>query len=485
MPYSFGRGKKGIKDANNKRTRTKTGVMASSIQLAANIPRNSWVRLSWLSLAMFAVVDGSDTKTHPQQDPTNIMSFMSSRHDRLEEELSSFSLGQIEWKRPRRRSRQEDISSSKVVQLPPMTPENEIVNVDGTGLGLYMTSAMPTTTTTTSTSMTIPTVPTITISYEKRKVVDLAMPISPAILKSVCQPLVPQSTWSALTGKEFYIPSSVQELAKTGIRTASSESQGYIDWKPDKATSKLLDLESTHPGALKEALAKDGVEGQVLVFMGKFKEKGHGSDLPVVKTRSILPLSPRDFCNLLMDSSRVKSYNKMSLGRVDKVVFQTGVDTREGGFGQGETKIVRNLTKPPLTKKTIEFVTLMHARPLTSQDQVGPGILGGTGTTNHHDKDEHEADSSTNSNSSSGGGYIVVSRAIPGGDWNSEGDGDLTRSEILLGVNLVRPVPGHPNKSEVTAVTHVHSPSIPTMLAGTVGVKGAVDFVRDIRSLQD
>eukprot|EP00978_Attheya_sp_CCMP212_P012222 scaffold30393_cov47-Attheya_sp.AAC.1 len=173
----------------------------------------------------------------------------------------------------------------------------------------------------------------------------------------------------------------------------------------------------------------------------------------------------------------------MSLGRHDKVVFQKGVDTREGGFGgPGETKIVRNLTKPPLTKKTIEFVTLMHARPLTSEDQVGPGILGGTGTTNNHDTDE-QADSST----SSSGGYIVVSRAIPGGDWSSEGDGDgdLTRSEILLGVNLVRPVPGHPNKSEVTAVTHVHSPSIPTMLAGTVGVKGAVDFVRDIRSLQD
>eukprot|EP00978_Attheya_sp_CCMP212_P019833 scaffold56162_cov40-Attheya_sp.AAC.1 len=277
-----------MNDGNNKR-RTKTGVMASSIvQLAAN-PRNSWVRLSWLSLAMFAVVDGSDTKTYPQQrhnsnshNPTSIMSFMSSRHDRPEDESSSFSLGQIEWKGPLRRSRQEDISSSKVIQLPPMTPENEIVNVDGTGLGLYMTSAM------TATSTTIPTVPTITISYEKRKVgsamtTDLAMPISPAILKSVCQPLVPQSTWSALTGKEFYIPSSVQELAKTGIRTASAEAEGYIDWKPDKATSKLLDLESTHPGALKEALlAKDGnVEGQVLVFMGKFKEKGHGSDLPV------------------------------------------------------------------------------------------------------------------------------------------------------------------------------------------------------------
>jgi hypothetical protein len=38
-------------------------------------------------------------------------------------------------------------------------------------------------------------------------------------------------------------------------------------------------------------------------------------------------------------------------------------------------------------------------------------------------------------------------------------------------------------KCEVTAVTHCNSPSVPTMLASSVGIKGAVDFIKDIRSL--
>ena len=50
-------------------------------------------------------------------------------------------------------------------------------------------------------------------------------------------------------------------------------------------------------------------------------------------------------------------------------------------------------------------------------------------------------------------------------------------------MNLIRNVPGEPNKCEVVAVTHCNSPSVPKMLAGSVGVKGAVDFVRDIRAM--
>ena len=88
-------------------------------------------------------------------------------------------------------------------------------------------------------------------------------------------------------------------------------------------------------------------------------------------------------------------------------------------------------------------------------------------------------------------GYIVVSRAIVGGAsqfdntdvvvGNSE---KLVRNEILLGVNVLRAIPGQPNKTELTSVTHVYSPMIPLMLAKSAGVKGATDFVRDIRALQ-
>jgi hypothetical protein len=50
-------------------------------------------------------------------------------------------------------------------------------------------------------------------------------------------------------------------------------------------------------------------------------------------------------------------------------------------------------------------------------------------------------------------------------------------------VNLLRSIPGEPDKTEVNAVTHVYSLSVPTMLVGTVGVKGAIDFIKDIQAL--
>lgn len=112
----------------------------------------------------------------------------------------------------------------------------------------------------------------------------------------------------------------------------------------------------------------------------------------------------------------------------------------------------------------------MHARKLSEKDLQ---IL----SSNNND------DPSTPTN-----GYIVVSRAVTGGQWSSSDSSDSSsksnvRNEIILGVNILREVPSQPNKTELIAITHVYSPMIPLMLAKNAGVKGAVDFVRDIRSL--
>mmetsp|Transcript_418 Transcript_418/g.927 ORF Transcript_418/g.927 Transcript_418/m.927 type:complete len:174 (-) Transcript_418:162-683(-) len=172
-----------------------------------------------------------------------------------------------------------------------------------------------------------------------------------------------------------------------------------------------------------------------------------------------------------MDSEKVKVYNKMSLGRTDEMVFQKGVDTVGGRFGDGETKVVRNLTKPPMVNSILEFVTCMHARQLRPDDT---SLLSNNNINHNRIPTE---------------GYIVVSRAVTGGKWNAgetnnHHNGEkFVRNEILLGVNILKAVPGEPNKTELTSVTHVYSPMIPLMLAKNAGVKGAVDFVRDIRAL--
>ncbi len=376
-----------------------------------------------------------------------------------------------------------------------------------------------------------------TIDVEEEEEESIQEP-SPAILSGIIKPLIPTSIWESLTGHEFYYPSTLANLIQTGIQIAScsnkddQDDECTIDWKPaDSKTKKILseadsdddddddvDGNNKQGSTITNALLNDN---QVLVWIGKFKQKnadqGYGSSLPLIKTISVVPLSPKKFAELLMDSSQVPTYNKMSLGRKDVVVFQQGVDTectsesnnlsgervsQEGKsvVGQvfaldGEAKIVRNVTKPPLSKKLMEFVTLMYARRLKSDDKVSAGYLGGgvcSGKVENESVDESSSDS-----------YIVVTRAVSGGRWSSSsgsskndavkarGGGsssdkeeeEMIRSEILLGVNLLRNIPGEPEKTEITTVTHVYSPSVPAMLAGSVGVKGAIDFIKDIRAL--
>ena len=261
---------------------------------------------------------------------------------------------------------------------------------------------------------------------------------------------VPETIWQQLRGDEFFIPKVISTLAKTGIDICSYfNKQGPSHWKPNTATQHVLtSMGDTSEKAIRDYLLQH--DNAVLVWTGKIKEGFHGSQLPCIKTRAIIPMSPKRLAELLMDSTKVMLYNKMSLGRTDIVSLSQGVDST-GILLEGETKIVKNRTKPPLTNgRIMEFHTLMHARKL-----------------------KHEE----------GKGYIVVSRAVPNKGRTDPHNDNIIHSEIILGANLLRCVEGEENKTDFTGVTHVNAPNVPLLLAGKVGIKGAVDFVHDIRSL--
>lgn len=299
-----------------------------------------------------------------------------------------------------------------------------------------------------------------------------------------------------LTGRELYHPTSMESLAQTGLEICSWDNR-YIQWTGERKADKFI--EDHHPTNSQQGDSSmvdwyDALDSsqEVLTWVGKFIPSKlqytplssssiennvvnyYGAELPVIKTISIIHHSPAYLANLLMDSTKVKAYNKMSIGRSDVHVFQKGIDTINGPFGDGESKVVRNLTKPPIVSGIVEFVTCMHARKLRVEDVK---VLSPSSRKSNLEEDVD--------------GYIVVSRAIVGGSsqlfdntdivGNSE---KLVRNEILLGVNVLRAIPGQPNKTELTSVTHVYSPMIPLMLAKSAGVKGATDFVRDIRALQ-
>jgi hypothetical protein len=298
-------------------------------------------------------------------------------------------------------------------------------------------------------------------------------------------------------------------LARTGLRMCSWDNE-YVKWTGEKRADKFVEdhgryrcRSSSSSSSVSGNASGGGGDGgwyealdtsqEVLVWVGKFITSKmpliassssttaaaaidyYGSELPIIKTVSVIRKSPKYLAELLMDSSKVKAYNKMSMGRTDVRILQDGIDTLGGKFGDGASKVVRNLTRPPLVSGIVEFVTCMHARRLRPDDFRLLGVSG----------DESNIDEERECR-----GYVVVSRAVLGGGESfasSEDDGidgeKLVRNEILLGVNVLRAVPGEPDKTELTSVTHVYSPMIPLMLAKSAGVKGATDFVRDIRAM--
>mmetsp|Transcript_25786 Transcript_25786/g.60456 ORF Transcript_25786/g.60456 Transcript_25786/m.60456 type:complete len:429 (+) Transcript_25786:199-1485(+) len=259
-------------------------------------------------------------------------------------------------------------------------------------------------------------VASLTATEQKADVIAMTSPIVPLTISLDDQ-----------KGEEFGNSEAMDQFVSSGLEVATKDENDWIEWKMHSSTKKLFE-ENNNEMALLE-------QGEVLVYIGKCKQEGHGSKLPIIRTKSILPLSAEEMAELLMDSSRVKIYNKMSVGRTD---------LRSLG---DETKVVCNLTKPPMTKSNMVSCTMMHSRKLEEQQ---PG-----------------SDSS----------YLVVSRATPG--MTDETMSDLPRNDILLGVNVLE---GRgPNECVMTAVTHVYSPSLPTILAKKVGVSSAVNFIKDIR----
>eukprot|EP00816_Leptocylindrus_hargravesii_P005478 CAMPEP_0196821594 /NCGR_PEP_ID=MMETSP1362-20130617/79984_1 /TAXON_ID=163516 /ORGANISM="Leptocylindrus danicus, Strain CCMP1856" /LENGTH=359 /DNA_ID=CAMNT_0042200837 /DNA_START=110 /DNA_END=1186 /DNA_ORIENTATION=+ len=283
---------------------------------------------------------------------------------------------------------------------------------------------------------------------------DIDPKIRERIRNAVGKACVPHQDWSNLEGDEFDVPEAVADLARSGFEVANDGPQSP-KWKPStKFTENFFSDVSNKGRDIIDALGEE-----ILVWFAKFDDHCYGHTLPLVKTRAIVNMSPKAFAELLMDSNKVKLYNKMSLGRTDVRVFQAGVDT-VGEFGDGEAKVVRNLTKPPLTKKTLEFVTLMHARKLNPDHGEGEGYLVVSRAVN--DRLERDA-AETPTNASD----VTTMERL--------------RSEILLGVNVLRAIEGEPNKTDLTSVTHVNSPLVPALAAKKVGLKGAVDFIRDIR----
>jgi hypothetical protein len=267
-------------------------------------------------------------------------------------------------------------------------------------------------------------------------------------------------TWSS--SNLLILPSQAHECQMIVNALTQRGLQCIVDdndmWIPDRSTQRILSM--YHPSSSSPKIGTgmprwyNVMDKDILLWSGHFDTDMYGSDLPLIKARGLIPCSAIDLMELLMDSSQVKAYNKMSVGRTDEWIIQPGIDANIG-----ETKVLRSLSKIPLIRKPIEFWTLMHSRCL----QAPPHMKG----------------------------YVVVSRSL----WEEEnmvptmetrGTGMVNsttiRSEVLLSVNLIRVMDESGTECcELTTMNHMYSPCAPSIGAKQLALKAAYNFIRDLQ----
>ncbi|CAM9100223.1 unnamed protein product [Chrysoparadoxa australica] len=214
-----------------------------------------------------------------------------------------------------------------------------------------------------------------------------------------------------------------------------SDPNPALDVQGEADHSKYLaDLEDAKSYAFEvmrpEGWSQVAERGGVKAHKKYLPQSAYGSKYPCVKAEGVIQGSPAEVKEMMLDSERVLEYNKYSKGRDD--VYHLDSDI----------KIVWNKTKPPLSKKLHDFCTIMRVIP------------GGDG------------------------GYILLTRATSHPEAPSLPN--HVRSEIMLGVTALKPVPGDTNKTYITTVNHVVSNGVPAMVADRVSTKNAIDFIHNV-----
>ena len=160
----------------------------------------------------------------------------------------------------------------------------------------------------------------------------------------------------------------------------------------------------------------------------------YGSENSIVRAKGLVRAPPQEIFDMIYDSGRTKEYNQYSVGRTD--IEQVGKG--------GKTKVVWNRTAPPGTKRPHDFCTLMHGIIFPKN---GTMLLMTTAT--QHPKAKPSS------------AYL--------------------RSEILLGVNHMRPV--GPRLTELTTISHVKTTGVPAFLADKFAAGSACDFIKTVDSV--
>ena len=280
---------------------------------------------------------------------------------------------------------------------------------------------------------------------------------------------------AVLTSHHMNLVQLTNTLVQMGVKLAMgggrSSSQldilnNEVSWKSDSSTAKRLKRFQTSNTNGNTWFTNDEVveslEKDVLLWSGNLEcdmteEMTYGHKIPLFRGRGIIPsMGPRKLTELLLDSSKVKLYNKFSSGRVDSAIFQNDLDLINGPYGSGCTKIVSSETNVPFSSKKLKMENLFHARSIVFDDAINSVISG---------DDDHVIEGSVRN------AYIIVSRSVqreqePSNQQSHAKQG--SKNEIIWGINILRDIPGHPDKTDLITVTQANTSVVPNFLSHKV-----------------
>lgn len=219
-----------------------------------------------------------------------------------------------------------------------------------------------------------------------------------------------------------------------------------IEWKPQGQTKKDYKRLSQVP---QNEFFKH-LRSHVLIWSGKYSgPKYHGSDNPLFMARGVVKGSPHQFASMLWDSSRTTEYNNYCLGRKDVIVMND--EFTNGGLHGA--KVIKSETKVPFTNMSVFLTVLMHAKALGVTPDEGFVIF------------------SRSLDTGRAGCHVRMSNNVDRGDKN----------EIIVGVNIMKPVPDHPELTDLISVSQVNASMVPPFLAFRIGMMGVEDFFKNVR----
>jgi len=267
---------------------------------------------------------------------------------------------------------------------------------------------------------------------------------------------------------------AVHQLYQRGIELVSNEEL----WTPEKKTGTYIrarhrtataaTTNRPTPPSHNMAVPTSPLPSSALLHTGD-KGAAIGSDAVLtwsavvgshncVRSEGVVERDAGWVYDLLIDSTRARAYNRLSLGREDLWVMGTHRERRvlatsgdNGDGGREVVKVVRGRNKPPMMKPVV-FHSLMCGRELEG-----------------------------------GAGYVVVTRTArlveEGGDGVSPPSPPSLLSELYTGIMLVLRIEGCNDDRCVLVNASEFTAPVPAMMTKRIGLTGMVTMIQDIRKL--